>query len=96
MPRKPGAQPQPDHKLSAEARAAIKAWEANVKEESKLREAAQRALADELKANPDLPVAALAKLPEVPWGIGTLWNLVSKYSVPPRQQNKAKQRASKD
>ncbi|MFJ1606992.1 hypothetical protein ACIOHS_27015 [Streptomyces sp. NPDC088253] len=90
MPRKPGAQPQPDHKLSDEARAAIRAWEAHVAQEVVLREAAQKALADELKANPDLPVAALAKAPEVPWGIGTLWHIVSKYNVPARQPNKAK------
>ncbi|MEU6595334.1 hypothetical protein ABZ923_40110 [Streptomyces sp. NPDC046881] len=90
MPRKPGPQPLPDHKLSDEARAAIKAWEEHVEQEVVLREAAQKALADELTANPDLPVAVLAKLPEVPWGIGTLWNIVGKYDVPARQPNKAK------
>ncbi|MGW2951559.1 hypothetical protein [Streptomyces eurythermus] len=90
MPRKPGARPQPDHKLSEEARLAIKAWEDHVAKEPELRKAAHKALADELKANPDLPVAALAKLPEVPWGIGTLWNIVSEYNVPARQPNKAK------
>ncbi|KQW13557.1 hypothetical protein [Streptomyces sp. Root369] len=90
MPRKPGPQIQPDHKLSDEARAAIKAWEDHVAKEPELREAAQKSLADELTANVDLPVANLAKNPEVPWGIGTLWKIVTKYNVPPRQPNKAK------
>ncbi|MEV6738659.1 hypothetical protein AB0N14_17690 [Streptomyces sp. NPDC051104] len=93
MPRKPGPQPQPDHKLSDEARAAIKAWEDHVAKEEELRERAQKALADELKANPDLPVAALAKNPHVPWGIGTLWNIVAKYDVPARQPAKSKRSA---
>lgn len=90
MPRKPGPQPLPDHKLSDETRAAIKAWEEHVAKEPVLREAAQKALAKELKDNPDLPVAALANDPHVPWGIGTLWAIVSKYKVPPRQPSKAK------
>ncbi|MER6980552.1 hypothetical protein [Streptomyces carpinensis] len=94
MPRKPGAQPQPDHKLSDAARDAIRAWNEHVAKEEELREAAQNALADELKANPDLPVAALAKNPDVPWGIGTLWNIVAKYDVPARQPNKAKRTES--
>ncbi|MCX4573560.1 hypothetical protein OHB41_10275 [Streptomyces sp. NBC_01571] len=90
MPRKPGAQIQPDHELSDATRAAIKAWEDNVAEEVVLRAAAQKALADELLADPDLPVASLAKAKGVPWGIGTLWNIVAKYNVPARQPNKAK------
>ncbi|MFF5968207.1 hypothetical protein ACFY64_31690 [Streptomyces collinus] len=94
MPSKPGAKPQPDHKLSAETRAAIKAWEDHVAKEEVLREAAQKALAQELIANPDLPVQTLAKNPLVPWGIGTMWNIVSKHNVPPRQPNKAKRTAS--
>ncbi|MEU6928992.1 hypothetical protein AB0A05_07490 [Streptomyces sp. NPDC046374] len=90
MPRKPGVQPKPAPKLSETTKAAINAWERYVKKEEKLRKAAQKALAQELIADPDLPVAALANLPEVPWGIGTLRIICAEYKVPPRQPNKAK------
>ncbi|MFI0827237.1 hypothetical protein ACH4Q7_22590 [Streptomyces roseolus] len=90
MPRKPGAQPKPTPKLSEETRAAIREWERYVEQEEALRKRAQKALADELIADPDLPVAALAALPEVPWGIGTLRIICAEYGVPPRQPNKAK------
>ncbi|MDX3345938.1 hypothetical protein PV387_39415 [Streptomyces sp. ME02-6987-2C] len=95
MPRTPGPLAQPDHKISDATRTAIKEWEAHVAKEVELRNAARKALADELKTNPDLPVAALAKVPEVPWGIQTIWTIAKEYDVPPRQPNKSK-RGGKD
>lgn len=90
MPRKPGPQTQPDYEPSEATRDAIREWNAAVDEEQRLRKLAQKAIADDLKADPDLPVAVVAKHASVPWGIGTIWNIVSEHQVPPRQPNKAK------
>lgn len=90
MPRKPAPQPRPAHKLAPETQAAIKVWEDHITKEVELRKAAQKALADELLADPDLPVQVLADTPGVPWGIGTLRAICAEYNVPPRQPNKAK------
>ncbi|MFF0092738.1 hypothetical protein ACFYSF_22635 [Streptomyces canus] len=90
MPRKPGAQSKPDYKPSDATREAISAWKTSVQEEERLRKIAQAAIADDLKADPDLPVASVAASSSVPWGIGTIWKIVSEYGVPARQPNKAK------
>lgn len=85
-----GKQPLPDYKPSDAVRAALKAWEDALKAEEKTRHAARKALADELKANPDLPYAAVAAHDIVPWTEATLRIIGGEYKVPPRQPNKAK------
>ncbi|MFV5998960.1 hypothetical protein ACNPQM_43340 [Streptomyces sp. NPDC056231] len=58
--------------------------------EEKTRHAARKALAAELKADPDLPYAAVAAHDSVPWTEETLRGIGREYGVPPRQSNKAK------
>lgn len=86
-----GKQPLPEYKPSDTVRAALKAWEEALKREEETRHAARKALADELKANPDLPYAAVAAHDLVPWTEATLRIIGTEYKVPPRQPNKAKQ-----
>ncbi|MEW2568371.1 hypothetical protein [Streptomyces sp. NPDC047070] len=90
MPSKPGPRPSADYKPSTATLNAIAAWNAYVEEEARLREAAQAAIAADLKADPDLPVKSVGESPKVPWGVGMIQKIVTKYGVPPRQPNKAK------
>ncbi|MFF0206389.1 hypothetical protein [Streptomyces althioticus] len=85
-----GKQPLPEYKPSEEALAAIKAWQEALELEEKTRHAARKALAEELKADTDLPYAAVAAHPQVPWTEATLRIIGQEYKVPPRQPNKAK------
>ncbi|MFF5668849.1 hypothetical protein ACFY8S_01715 [Streptomyces hygroscopicus] len=85
-----GKQPLPEFKPSDTTLDAIKAWEDAVKLEEKTRHAARKALADEMKADTDLPYAAVAAHPRVPWTEATLRLLGQEFEVPPRQPNKAK------
>ncbi|WP_086859820.1 hypothetical protein [Streptomyces milbemycinicus] len=85
-----GKQPLPDYKPSDKVRDALKAWEDALKLEEKTRHAARKALAEELKADLDLPYAAVAAHPIVPWTEATLRIIGTEYKVPPRQPNKAK------
>ncbi|PWI05501.1 hypothetical protein DIZ27_38885 [Streptomyces sp. NWU339] len=85
-----GKQPLPEYKPSETARDAIKAWEDAVKLEEKTRHEARKALADDLKADSDLPYAAVAAHPRVPWTEATLRTIGQEYGVQPRQPNKAK------
>ncbi|MFI1702998.1 hypothetical protein [Streptomyces griseoruber] len=85
-----GKQQLPEYKPSDTVRAALKAWEAALQQEELTRHAARKALADELKANPDLPYAAVAAHDLVPWTEATLRIIGTEYKVPPRQPNKAK------
>ncbi|MFJ6561950.1 hypothetical protein ACIQMV_19230 [Streptomyces sp. NPDC091412] len=89
MPRRPGPAPVPPHEPSPELKAAIRDWEDSVKREQELRQAARKAVADELIRFPDLPVAALAKAPEVPWDVEMVRRIAREYDVPYRQPNKA-------
>ncbi|KUN32494.1 hypothetical protein AQJ11_02920 [Streptomyces corchorusii] len=84
-----GKQPLPEYKPSPETLETIKAWEDAVQREEETRHAAQKALMDELKADTDLPFAAVAAHPRVPWTEATLRIVGKKYAVPPRQPNKA-------
>ncbi|MGW4731789.1 hypothetical protein ACWEQC_21945 [Streptomyces shenzhenensis] len=86
-----GKQPLPKYKPSETALEAITAWEAALKLEEETRAAARKALADDLKADPDLPYAAVAAHPRVPWTEATLRIFGKEFKVPPRQPNKAKQ-----
>lgn len=90
-----GKQPLPEYKPSDEARAAIKAWEDAVKLEEKTRHAARKALAGDLSADTDLPYAAVAAHPLVPWTEATLRIIGTEYNVPPRQPNKAGKKPAK-
>jgi hypothetical protein len=85
-----GKQPLPEYKPSDTAREALKAWQDALDLEEKTRHAARKALADELKADTDLPYAAVAAHPLVPWTEATLRIIGGEYGVPPRQPNKAK------
>ncbi|MET7809801.1 hypothetical protein ABZT26_02940 [Streptomyces sp. NPDC005395] len=85
-----GKQPLPEYKPSDTARNAIREWEESVKREEELRHAARKALADDLKADTDLPYAAVAAHPAVPWTEATLRIIGQEFAVPPRQPNKAK------
>ncbi|MFB0617268.1 hypothetical protein [Streptomyces sp. AGS-58] len=89
-----GKQPLPEYKPSQSTLDAIKAWEAAVDLEETTRHAAQKALADELKADTDLPFAAVAAHPSVPWTEPTLRIIGKAHQVPPRQPNKAKRQTS--
>ncbi|GGZ73065.1 hypothetical protein ACFOOM_01110 [Streptomyces echinoruber] len=91
-----GKQPLPEYKPSDAVRAAIKAWEESVALEEERRHAARRALADELKANPELPYAAVAAHPIVPWTEATLRIIGQEFDVPPRNPNKAWKRPRKE
>lgn len=91
MPRPLGKKPLPPYKPSDTARTAIKRWEDAVRLEEETRHAARAALASDLKADPDLPYAAVAAHNSVPWTEETLRGIGREYQVPPRQPNKAKQ-----
>lgn len=92
MPRPLGKQPLPPYKPSDKVRAAIKEWQDALAKEEKTRHAARAALAAELKADTDLPYAAVAAHDAVPWTEETLRGIGREYGVPPRQPNKAKPR----
>ncbi|MFF4179669.1 hypothetical protein [Streptomyces sp. NPDC001750] len=90
MPRPLGKKPLPPYKPSDTVRTAIKRWEDALKLEEETRHAARAAIAAELKADPDLPYAAVAAHDSVPWTEETLRGIGREYGVPPRQPNKAK------
>ncbi|MER7477370.1 hypothetical protein ABTX60_06905 [Streptomyces sp. NPDC126510] len=85
-----GKQPLPEYKPSEAVRKALKEWEEALAKEEETRHAARKALAEELKADTDLPYAAVAAHPLVPWTEATLRIIGTEYKVPPRQPNKAK------
>ncbi|MEU1180593.1 hypothetical protein ABZ464_23625 [Streptomyces sp. NPDC005820] len=85
-----GKQPLPEYQPSDAAREALAAWKKALEDEEKTRHAARKALAEELKADTDLPYAAVAAHPLVPWTEATLRIIGTEYKVPPRQPNKAK------
>lgn len=89
MPTKRGPAPVPPHKPSPELKAAVKAWLDAVDAEEKTRHAARKAIADELKQNPDLPIAALGKSDAIPWDTEMIRRIAREYNVPYRQPNKA-------
>ena len=67
-----GKQPLPEYKPSDAALDALAEWKEALEREEKTRHAARKALADELKADTDLPYAAVAAHPLVPWTEATL------------------------
>ncbi|MEH0579050.1 MULTISPECIES: hypothetical protein [Streptomyces] len=85
-----GGKPLPDYKPSDAALDALAAWKKALEDEERTRHAARKALAEELKADTDLPYAAVAAHPLVPWTEATLRIIGTEYKVPPRQPNKAK------
>ncbi|WP_406178070.1 hypothetical protein [Streptomyces canus] len=85
-----GKQPLPEYKPSDAVRDALAEWKKALELEEKTRHAARKALAEELKADLDLPYAAVAGHPLVPWTEATLRIIGTEYKVPPRQPNKAK------
>ncbi|WP_328434544.1 hypothetical protein [Streptomyces sp. NBC_00425] len=93
MPRKPGPTPLPHYEPSDRALEALRAWQEAVAEEERLRHAARAALAADLKSDPDLPYASVAKHDRVPWTEMTLRGIGKEYGVQPRQPNKAKSTA---
>lgn len=89
-----GKQPLPEYKPSDEVRDALKAWQEALQREEDTRHAARKALAEDLKADPDLPYAAVANHPLVRWTEATLRIIGQEYNVPPRQPNKAGKKAT--
>ncbi|MGC0418365.1 hypothetical protein [Embleya sp. AB8] len=65
---------------------AIAAWERSVEEELRLRNAARKAVADELKAS-GVSHQAVAKF--VPWTEATVAGIAKEYGVPPKRKRKA-------
>ncbi|MFE3033045.1 hypothetical protein ACFXKY_15545 [Streptomyces canus] len=85
-----GGKPLPEYKPSDAVLDALAAWKKALKDEEDTRKAVRKALADELKANPDLPYASVANHPLVPWSEANLRIIGNEHGVPPRQPNKAK------
>ncbi|KUN37725.1 hypothetical protein AQJ30_15690 [Streptomyces longwoodensis] len=84
-----GPRTLPEYKPSQEVRDALRAWLEAVDLEEERRKAARKALADDLKADPDLPFASMAAHPIVPWSEAMLRIIGAEYGVQPRVPNKA-------
>ena len=85
-----GKQPLPEYKPSDAVLDALSEWKKALEREEETRHAARKALAEELKADTDLPYASVAAHPLVPWTEATLRIIGQEFKVPPRQPNKAK------